>query len=99
MGEIQNVGVNTKMSKKVRQITRLRLRVQAFSHKTFRVYHVYCNFILCYMCWIMVIIGTLKDGSHLIDIFASSNCFSYRNIFQNGVDALSKIDDAFLTKS
>ena len=32
-------------------------------------------------------------------IFASNNCFSERNISQNGVDALSKIDDAGLTKS
>ena len=35
----------------------------------------------------------------LIDIFASNNSFSYRNIFQNGVDSLSKIDDAVSTKS
>ena len=38
---------------------------------------------------------TLKDRSLLINIFASNNCFSDRNIIQNGVDALSKIDDAF----
>ena len=29
---------------------------------------------------------------------ALNSCFSNRNIFQNGVDALSKIDDAFLKK-
>ena len=75
------------------------LRVQAFWHKIFWVYLVYCNFILGYMCWITLIFGTLKDWSDLIDIFSSSNCFSYRNIFQNGVEALSKIKDAFLTKS
>ena len=34
----------------------------------------------------------------MIYIFASKNCFSCRNIFQDGFDALSKIDDAFLTK-
>ena len=35
----------------------------------------------------------------LINIFASNNCLSERNIFQNGVDILSKIDEAFLAKS
>ena len=35
----------------------------------------------------------------MIKSFASNNCFSDRNIFNNGVDALSKIDDAFLAKS
>ena len=30
---------------------------------------------------------------------ASNICFSYRNMFQNGVHALSKIVDAFLSKS
>ena len=42
--------------------------------------------------------GTLKDGSLLINIHASNHYFSIRNIFQNGVDALSKIDDALLTR-
>ena len=74
-------------------------RVRTFSQTTFRVYHVYCNFILCNMCGITVIVGTLKDGSLSIDVFASSNCFSYRSIFQNGIDSLSKLDDAFSTKS
>ena len=35
----------------------------------------------------------------LIPTLASNICFSYRNMFQNGVDALSKIVDAFLSKS
>ena len=38
-------------------------------------------------------------GGWIINILASKNCFSCRNIFQNGVDALSKIADAFLSKS
>ena len=51
---------------------------------------------LGYICRITVNYGTLKGGSLLINVFASSNCFSDRNIFQNGVDdALTKIDDAF----
>ena len=40
------------------------LRVRAFFHKTFWVYHVYYNFTLGY---ITVSFGTLKDGSLLIN--------------------------------
>ena len=75
------------------------LRVRAFFHKTVRVCHVYCNFKIGFMCRITVIFGTLKDESLLINTLASNICFSYRNMFQNGVDALSKIVDAFLSKS
>ena len=73
------------------------LRVRAFSHKTVFVYHVYSNFKLGYMCRITLTFGTRKDGNLFINIFASNNCFSYRNIFQNGVNALPKTDDALLT--
>ena len=66
---------------------------------TFQVCHVYFNFILGYICQITLDFGTLKDENLLIDNFALNNSFSDRNIFKNGVDALSKIDDAFLTKS
>ena len=41
------------------------LRVRTFSHQTFRDYHVYCNFILGYICWIAVNFGTLKYESLL----------------------------------
>ena len=75
------------------------LRVRAVFHKTVRVCHVYCNFKLGFTCLITVIFGTLKDGSLLINTLASNICFSYRNMFQNGVDALSKIVDTFLSKS
>ena len=75
------------------------LRVRAFFHKTVRVCHVYCNFKIGFTCRITVIFGTLKDGSLLINTLASNICFNYRNIFQNGVDALPKIVDAFLSKS
>ena len=50
------------------------------------------------MCRITMSFGTLEDETFLIDIVASNNYFSYRNIFQNGVDALSKIDDTFFDK-
>ena len=75
------------------------LRVRAVFHKTVWVCHVYCNFKIGFTCQITVIFGTLKDGSLLINTLASNICFSYRNMFQNGVDALSKIVDAFLSKS
>ena len=75
------------------------LRVRAVFHKTVRVCHVYCNLKISFKCRITVIFGTLKDGSPLINTLASNICFSYRNMFQNGVDALSKIVDAFLSKS
>ena len=76
-----------------------KLRVRAFFHKTVRVCHVYSNFRIGFTCWITVLFGTLKDGSLLINTLASNICFSYSNMFQNGVDALSKIVDAFLSKS
>ena len=75
------------------------LRVRAVFHKTVRVCHVYCNFKIGFTCRITVIFGTLKDESLLINTLASNICFSYRNMFQNGVDALSKIVDPFLSKS
>ena len=81
----------------VEQVTLLRVR--AFFHKTGQVCQVYCNFKIGFMSRITVIFGTLKDGSLLINTLASNICFSYRNMFQNGVDALSKIVDAFLSKS
>ena len=62
--------------------------IRSFSHKTFQVYHVYWNFIQGYMFRITLTFGTLKDGSLMINIFASSYCFSPRNIFQNGVHAM-----------
>ena len=73
-----------------------KLRVRAVFHTTVRVCHVFCNFKTGFTRRITVIFGTLKDGSLLINTSASNICFSYRNMFQNGVDALSKIDDAFL---
>ena len=75
------------------------LRVRAFFHETVRVCHVYCNFKIGFTCRITVIFGTLNGGSLLINTLASNICFSYRNMFQNGVDALSKIVDAFWSKS
>ena len=68
-------------------------------HKTVRISHVYFNFEIGFTCRITVIFGTVKDGSLLINALASNIYFGYRNMFQNGFDALSKIVDAFLSKS
>ena len=70
-----------------------------FFIRLFGICQVYCNFKLGYTCRITVIFETLKGGSLLINTLASNICFSYRNMFQNGVDTLSKIVDAFLSKS
>ena len=51
------------------------------------------------MCRIALIFGTLKDESLLIDIFASNNYFIFRNILQNGVNALSKKMTPFRQKA
>ena len=74
------------------------LRVRAVFHKTVRVCHVYCNFKIGFTCRITVIFGTLKDGSLLINTLASNTCFSYRNMFQNGVDFLSKSSKFYLVR-
>ena len=41
--------------------------------------------------WTTVIFGTLKVGSQEINSLALNKCFSYRNVFQYGVNALSKM--------
>ena len=77
----------------------IRLKGTSVFCKTVQVCNVYCNIKIAFTCRITVIFGTLKDGSLLINTLASNICFSYRNMFQNGVDALSKVVDAFLSKS
>ena len=42
------------------------LRVRTFFHQTFRVYHVYLNFILGCICRITVHLVTLKDESLML---------------------------------
>ena len=91
--------ISIPLGQHVLQAFQLGLRVRAFFHKTVRVCHVYCNFKIGFTCRITVIFGTLKDWSLLINTLASNICFSYRNIFQNGVNALPKIVDAFFSKS
>ena len=55
------------------------------------------TFQLGHFCLITVILEDWK--MNLINICASNHCFSYWNIFQNGVNAVSKADDTLSTKS
>ena len=41
--------------------------------------------------WITIIFQTPKNGSLKINSLPSNNCFSYRNVLQNGINALSKM--------
>ena len=65
------------------------------------VCHVWCNFKPGYTCRTTVIFGILKVGNLEIDSLILNNCFSYRNVFQNGVNTLSKMvfKTWFLSKS
>ena len=42
------------------------------------------------MCQTTILFGKLKDRSLEINILALNNCFTLKNVFQNGVSALSK---------
>ena len=44
-----------------------------------------------YRCQNTVIYGIMKDRSLLIHSLAPLNCFTYRNLFQNGVNDMGKI--------
>ena len=53
-------------------------------------------------CWITIIFGTSKNEGLKIHSLPSNNCFSYRNVLQNGVNTLSKMglkELCFLCKS
>ena len=54
-----------------------------------------------YTCRTNIIFGTLEDGSLKSNSLPFNNCFSYRNVFQNAVNAMSKIflKNRFLSKS
>ena len=58
--------------------------------KTYEIFHVYCVFYSGFMCQTTVIFGITKDGSLVLTTLASWNCFTYRNIFQNGANDISE---------
>ena len=58
--------------------------------KTYEIFHVYCVFYSGFMCQSTVIFGITKDGSLALTTLASWNCFTCRNIFQNGANDMSE---------
>ena len=58
--------------------------------KTYEIFHVYCIFYSGFMCQTTVICGITKDGSLESNILASWNCFTCRNLFQNGANNMSE---------
>ena len=72
--------------KKIKFVYFVYVHPKAF-HLTSYKQNLFCD--LCQLYWKITWDHTL----------ASNICFSYRNMFQNGVEALSKIVDAFLSKS
>ena len=44
-----------------------------------------------YTCQTTVIFGKLKDGT-VVNSLEWNNCFSYRSVSQNSINALSKMD-------
>ena len=63
---------------------------------TGRACRVWSNLQPCCTCRTTIIFGTLKDGSQKINSLSLKNCFSYRNVLQNGVnDSSKKIKNSF----
>ena len=58
--------------------------------KTYEIFHVYCIFYSGFMCQTTVIFGITKDGSLVLNILASWNCFTCRNRFENGANDMSE---------
>ena len=58
--------------------------------KIYEIFHVYCIFYSSFMCQTTVIFGITKDGSLESNILASWNCFTCRNLFQNGANDMSE---------
>ena len=58
--------------------------------KTCEIFHVYCIFYSGFMCQTTVIFGITKDGSLVLNPLAPWNCFTCRNLFQNGANDMSE---------
>ena len=70
--------------------------------KTCEIFHVNCIFHSGFMCQTTVIFGITKDGSLVLNPLASWNCFTCRNLFQNGANDMSEwltCETAFCKKS
>ena len=58
--------------------------------KTYEIFDVYCIFYSGFRCQTTVIFGITKDGSLVSNTLASWNCFTCRNLFQNGANDMSE---------
>ena len=58
--------------------------------KTCEIFHVYCIFYSGFMCQTTVILGITKNESLVLNPLASWNCFTCRNLFQNGANDMSE---------
>ena len=70
--------------------------------KTYEIFHVYCIFYSGFRCQTTVIFGVTKDGILVFNTLASWNCFTCRNLFQNGANDMSEcltFETAFCKKS
>ena len=59
-------------------------------HKTYEIFHVYCIIYSGFMYQTTVIFGITKDGSLVLNTLVSWNCFTCRNLFQNGANDMSE---------
>ena len=70
--------------------------------KTYEIFHVYIIFYSGFMCQTTVIFEITKDGSLVLNTLASWNCFTCRNLFQNGTNDMSEcltFETAFCKKA
>ena len=58
--------------------------------KAYEIFHVYCIFYSGFMRQTTIIFGITKDGSLVLNTSASWNCFTCRNLFQNGANDMSE---------
>ena len=58
--------------------------------KTYEIFPVYCIFYSGFMCQTTAIFGITKDGGLVLNILASWNRFTCRNLFQNGASDMSE---------
>ena len=67
------------------------IKATVWVFETNQVCHVWCNFSPGYSCRTTVIFEMLKAGTLQIYSLALNKDFSHRNVFQNGVNSLSKM--------
>ena len=58
--------------------------------KTYEISHVYSIFYSGFMCQTTVIFGITKAWKSVLNTLASWNCFTCRNLFQNGANDMSE---------